>query len=164
MCFRACLPVSSRSSYEITLVPTSILIPNPICEPKITHFGHQSHHCAKMDFIDWSTEAFFLPKFPLLVFKKFRFSINFCHICIYYQVSIKLPRINDFGHQSHHCAKMDSIDWSTKAVFLPSFTLLVFQNSRSGYEITLGNIHVLCKQVLGFFWPLTPLVIKSKHL
>jgi hypothetical protein len=48
--------------------------------------------------------------------------------------------ITHFGHQSHHCAKMDFIDRSTEAVFLPNFTLLVFQKFRSGYEITLVPI------------------------
>ena len=98
----------------------------------ITHFGHQSHHCAKMDSIDRSTEAVFLPRFTLLVSQKFGSGINFCPIYTIMYLYKKLPKIIHLGHQSYHCAKMDSIDRSTEAVFLPRFTLLGFQNFRSG--------------------------------
>ena len=85
----------------------------------ITHFGHQSHHCAKMDSIDRSTEAVFLPSFTLLVFQNSRsgYEITLVPISISIQKSIFEPKITHFGHQSHHSAMMDSIDWSTEAVF-----------------------------------------------
>ena len=98
----------------------------------ITHFGHQSHHCTKMDSNDRSTEAVFLPRFTLLVSQKFGSGINFCPIYTIMYLYKKLPKIIHLGHQSYHCAKMDSIDRSTEAVFLPRFTLLGFQNFRSG--------------------------------
>ena len=94
----------------------------------ITHFGHQSHHCTKMDSIDRSTEAVFLPRFTLLVFQKFRSGINFCPIYTIMYLFMKLPRITHFRHKSDHCAKMDSIDRSTEAVFPPRFTLFPTQD------------------------------------
>ena len=81
-----------------------------------------------MDSIDRSTEAVFLPRFTLLVFQKFRSGINFCPIYTIMYLFMKLPRITHFRHKSDHCAKMDSIDRSTEAVFPPRFTLFPTQD------------------------------------
>ena len=92
----------------------------------------------------------FLPKFPLLILKNldsvsisviyhivarrstsrsltclglFRLLMKGIFVPIYIQKSICEPKITHVGHQSHYSIMMDSINWSTEAAFLPSFTM-----------------------------------------